>query len=363
MSSLPDRIRTVAQTWWSSAPGVIHHCCGDRQAGFSSRYDRSGEKVSAINAGSCIDDVPTRSVGPLVADEAAGLRSGRSGRADAVICVLRTEQDQGSDNSFILTPRMMVSRMHPRQLMVLETPPSQLYEVPAQTVVPGLGRQGLFIASPERVDPGNQSSRPRTPPRCWAPQPGRPRARGGLCVTSSTTSWSPRRTPPRWSSCWRHLPDEHQPGQRGGDHVRARLGLTPGRSGGCLQTGQLHALLPGLAWPACTSHRSAVPVVEAETLRFLRAVNLSARSSAMRGGGGQGVRCPYRSGQRYVAQILCGHDAQRGHRRRLRSPARHLGPARRGAGGYGDRRPLDPRRRWLALQSVNLTAPVSMTAW
>jgi UDP-N-acetyl-D-glucosamine dehydrogenase len=59
------------------------------KAGFSViAYDRSGEKVSSINAGrSYIEDVPTSVVGPLVADKKLGASTDPDvlGKADAVI--------------------------------------------------------------------------------------------------------------------------------------------------------------------------------------------------------------------------------------------------------------------------------------
>jgi UDP-N-acetyl-D-glucosamine dehydrogenase len=147
------------------------------KAGFSViAYDRSGEKVSAINAGrSYIEDVPTAIVGPLVADKKLGASTDPDvlGKADAVIICVPTplNKTKDPDNSFILdAAEMMVSRMHAQQLIVLEstTFPGFTREV----LLPKLSSSGLkvdkdfFIAfSPERVDPGNQRYQTRNTPK------------------------------------------------------------------------------------------------------------------------------------------------------------------------------------------------------
>jgi UDP-N-acetyl-D-glucosamine dehydrogenase len=147
------------------------------KAGFSvTAYDRSSEKVSSINAGrSYIDDVPTAVVGPLVADKklAASTDPDVLGKADAVIICVPTplNKTKDPDNSFILDAAdMMVSRMHPQQLVVLEstTFPGFTREV----LLPKLSASGLkvdkdfFIAfSPERVDPGNKKFQTKNTPK------------------------------------------------------------------------------------------------------------------------------------------------------------------------------------------------------
>src|SRR6185369_16037792 len=139
-------------------------------------YDRSGEKVSSINAGrSYIDDVPTSIVGPLVADKklVASTDPDVLGKADAVIICVPTplNKTKDPDNSFILDAAdMLVSRMRPQQLVVLEstTFPGFTREV----LLPKLASSGLkpdqdfFLAfSPERVDPGNKQFQTRNTPK------------------------------------------------------------------------------------------------------------------------------------------------------------------------------------------------------
>jgi len=147
------------------------------KAGFAvTAYDRSSEKVSSINAGrSYIDDVPTSVVGPLVADKKlmASTDPDVLGKADAVIICVPTplNKTKDPDNSFILdAAEMMVSRMHPQQLVVLEstTFPGFTREV----LLPKLSSSGLkvdkdfFIAfSPERVDPGNKKFQTKNTPK------------------------------------------------------------------------------------------------------------------------------------------------------------------------------------------------------
>src|SRR3954454_21992603 len=90
-------------------------------------YDRSGDKVSAINAGrSYIDDVPTSVLGPLVASGklAATTDPDVLGAADAVIICVPTplNKTKDPDNSFILSAaEMLVPRMHTQQLVILES--------------------------------------------------------------------------------------------------------------------------------------------------------------------------------------------------------------------------------------------------
>jgi UDP-N-acetyl-D-glucosamine dehydrogenase len=139
-------------------------------------YDRSAEKISAINAGrSYIEDVPTAVLGPLVAGGKlkASTDPDVLGKADAVIICVPTplNKTKDPDNSFILSAaEMMVSRMHPQQLVVLEstTFPGFTREV----LLPTLSQGGLkvdsdfFLAfSPERVDPGNQKYQTKNTPK------------------------------------------------------------------------------------------------------------------------------------------------------------------------------------------------------
>jgi UDP-N-acetyl-D-glucosamine dehydrogenase len=139
-------------------------------------YDRSGDKVSAINAGrSYIDDVPTPVLAPLVASGklTAATDPDVLGRADAVIICVPTplNKTKDPDNSFILNAaEMLVTRMHPQQLVVLEstTFPGFTREV----LLPTLSSKGLevdrdfFLAfSPERVDPGNPTFHTKNTPK------------------------------------------------------------------------------------------------------------------------------------------------------------------------------------------------------
>jgi UDP-N-acetyl-D-glucosamine dehydrogenase len=139
-------------------------------------YDRSGDKVSAIAAGrSYIDDVPTSALAPLVTSGKLGASTDPDvlGKADVVIICVPTplNKTKDPDNSFILNAaEMMVSRMHPQQLVVLEstTFPGFTREV----LLPTLSSSGLkvdqdfFLAfSPERVDPGNQKFHTKNTPK------------------------------------------------------------------------------------------------------------------------------------------------------------------------------------------------------
>src|SRR4051794_11677760 len=179
MSSLLDRIKdrsanvVVVGAGYVGLPLAVEIA----KAGFSVvAYDRSGEKVSSINAGrSYIEDVPTSVVGPLVAGKklAASTDPDVLGKADVVIICVPTplNKTKDPDNSFILSAaEMMVSRMHPQQLVVLEstTFPGFTREV----LLPTLSESGLkvdkdfFLAfSPERVDLGNQRFNTKTPPK------------------------------------------------------------------------------------------------------------------------------------------------------------------------------------------------------
>jgi UDP-N-acetyl-D-glucosamine dehydrogenase len=147
------------------------------RAGYATvAYDRSGDKVSAINAGrSYIDDVPTAALAPLVASGKLGASADPDvlGKADVVIICVPTplNKTKDPDNSFILNAaEMMVSRMHHQQLVVLEstTFPGFTREV----LLPTLSSSGLkvekdfFLAfSPERVDPGNQKFHTKNTPK------------------------------------------------------------------------------------------------------------------------------------------------------------------------------------------------------
>src|SRR3954464_5833710 len=179
MSSLLDKIKNrsanvvVVGAGYVGLPLAVEIA----KAGFAvTAYDRSGEKVSAINAGrSYIEDVPTSVVGPLVTAKklAASTDPDVLGKADAVIICVPTplNKTKDPDNSFILDAAdMMVSRMHPQQLVVLEstTFPGFTREV----LLPKLSSTGLkvdkdfFIAfSPERVDPGNKKFQTKNTPK------------------------------------------------------------------------------------------------------------------------------------------------------------------------------------------------------
>jgi UDP-N-acetyl-D-glucosamine dehydrogenase len=146
-------------------------------AGFTTTaYDRSPEKVSAVNAGrSYIGDVPTAILGTLVAAGklAASTDADVLGQADAIIICVPTplNKTKDPDNSFILDAAdMLVSRMRPQQLVVLEstTFPGFTREV----LLPKLASSGckpdedFFLAfSPERVDPGNKRYQTRNTPK------------------------------------------------------------------------------------------------------------------------------------------------------------------------------------------------------
>ncbi len=147
------------------------------KAGFSTTaYDKSSEKVSAINAGrSYIEDVPSSVVGPLVT--AGKLKASVDpdvlGKADAVIICVPTplNKTKDPDNSYILDcAEMMVPRMHAEQLVVLEstTFPGFTREV----LLPRLTSTGLKLESdfylafsPERVDPGNVKYQTKNTPK------------------------------------------------------------------------------------------------------------------------------------------------------------------------------------------------------
>jgi len=147
------------------------------KAGFSTiAYDRSAEKVSAINAGrSYIEDIPTSMLAPLVADKklSASADPDVLGKADAVIICVPTplNKTKDPDNSFILdAAEMMVSRMHPQQLVVLEstTFPGFTREVLLPTLSSGglkVDRDFFLAFSPERVDPGNKRFQTKNTPK------------------------------------------------------------------------------------------------------------------------------------------------------------------------------------------------------
>ena len=179
MTSLLDRINTrsanvvVVGAGYVGLPLAVEIA----KAGFSTiAYDRSQDKVSAINAGaSYIEDVPTSVVAPLVKNKklAASVDPDVLGKADAVVICVPTplNKTKDPDNSFILdAAEMMVSRMHAQQLVVLEstTFPGFTREV----LLPKLSSSGLkvdrdfFLAfSPERVDPGNQKYHTHNTPK------------------------------------------------------------------------------------------------------------------------------------------------------------------------------------------------------
>jgi UDP-N-acetyl-D-glucosamine dehydrogenase len=146
-------------------------------AGFGvTAFDRSAEKVSALNAGvSYIGDVRTTTVANLVT---AGKLTASTdpdvlAQADAVIICVPTplNKTKDPDNSFILdAAEMIVSRTRPQQLIVLEstTFPGFTREV----LLPKLASSGwkpeqdFFLAfSPERVDPGNKRFHTKNTPK------------------------------------------------------------------------------------------------------------------------------------------------------------------------------------------------------
>jgi UDP-N-acetyl-D-glucosamine dehydrogenase len=179
MSRLLDRIKDRSATVVVVGAGYVGLPLAVEiaKAGYSTlAYDRSGEKVSAINAGrSYIDDVPTAALAPLVSGGklAASTDPDVLGKADVVIICVPTplNKTKDPDNSFILdAAEMMVSRMHHQQLVVLEstTFPGFTREV----LLPTLAQSGLkvdqdfFVAfSPERVDPGNAKFQTRNTPK------------------------------------------------------------------------------------------------------------------------------------------------------------------------------------------------------
>jgi UDP-N-acetyl-D-glucosamine dehydrogenase len=147
------------------------------KAGFQvTAYDKSAGKISSINAGkSYIEDVPTEVLAPLVQGKKLSGSTDPDvlGKADAVIICVPTplNKTKDPDNSFILDcAEMMVPRMRPQQLVVLEstTFPGFTREV----LLPKLSSGGLkvdqdfFIAfSPERVDPGNVRFQTKNTPK------------------------------------------------------------------------------------------------------------------------------------------------------------------------------------------------------
>ena len=139
-------------------------------------YDRSSDKVSALNAGqSYIGDVPTATLAELVSSKklCGSTDPDILGQADAIIICVPTplNKTKDPDNSFILdAAEMMMPRMRAQQLMVLEstTFPGFTREV----LLPKLSSTGLkpdrdfFLAfSPERVDPGNKKYQTKNTPK------------------------------------------------------------------------------------------------------------------------------------------------------------------------------------------------------
>jgi len=145
--------------------------------GFSTTaYDKSSEKVSAINAGrSYIDDVPTATLAALVSSGklAASTDPDVLGKADAIVICVPTplNKTKDPDNSFIMdAAEMLVPRMRREQVIVLEstTFPGFTREV----LLPKLASSGwkpdedFYLAfSPERVDPGNKKFHTKNTPK------------------------------------------------------------------------------------------------------------------------------------------------------------------------------------------------------
>jgi UDP-N-acetyl-D-glucosamine dehydrogenase len=155
-------------------------------------------KVEAINAGrSYIEDVPTSVVEGLVKAKklSASTDPDVLGAADAIIICVPTplNKTKDPDNSFILDAAdLMVSRMRPQQLFVLEstTFPGFTREV----LLPKLTSTGLqldrdfYLAfSPERVDPGNAKYQTRNTRRSSA-GPARPAWNTRWPCTESSSS-------------------------------------------------------------------------------------------------------------------------------------------------------------------------------
>ncbi len=147
------------------------------KAGFKvTAFDKSAWKVASLTEGrSYIEDIPTSVLAPLVQQKliSASTDPDVLGKADAIIICVPTplNKTKDPDNSFILDAAdLMVSRMRPQQLVVLEstTFPGFTREV----LLPKLQSGGLkvdqdfFIAfSPERVDPGNKRYQTKNTPK------------------------------------------------------------------------------------------------------------------------------------------------------------------------------------------------------
>jgi UDP-N-acetyl-D-glucosamine dehydrogenase len=147
------------------------------RAGFTATgYDKSAEKVAAVNAGrSYIGDISNEVLAPLVQ---AGRLSATTDpavfdTADVVIICVPTplNKTKDPDNSFIVdAAQTLLPHLHRGQLVILEstTFPGFTREV----LLPKLVETGLKVGedfflcfSPERVDPGNPKYHTRNTPK------------------------------------------------------------------------------------------------------------------------------------------------------------------------------------------------------
>jgi UDP-N-acetyl-D-glucosamine dehydrogenase len=147
------------------------------QAGYNTiAFDKSARKIDAINAGkSYIDDVPTAAIEALVKAKrlSGSINPDVLATADAVIICVPTplNKTKDPDNSYILDAAdLMVSRMRPQQLFVLES--TTFPGFTSEVLLPKLSSTGLkldkdfFLAfSPERVDPGNAKYHTKNTPK------------------------------------------------------------------------------------------------------------------------------------------------------------------------------------------------------
>ncbi len=147
------------------------------KAGFRTvGYDKSDEKVRAVNAGrSYIKDIADADLAPLVKEGRLRASSDPSvlGAADVVVICVPTplNKTKEPDNGFIIAAAEdLKPRLHKDQLVVLEstTFPGFTREV----LLPKLQESGLKVGqdfylcfSPERVDPGNPKYHTKNTPK------------------------------------------------------------------------------------------------------------------------------------------------------------------------------------------------------
>ena len=147
------------------------------RAGFKAvGFDKSAEKVAAVNAGkSYIGDISDEVLAPLVKSGALGATTDPKvfQHSDVVIICVPTplNKTKDPDNSFIVdAAEELLPHLHQGQLVILEstTFPGFTREV----LLPKLAESGLTVGkdfflcfSPERVDPGNPKYHTRNTPK------------------------------------------------------------------------------------------------------------------------------------------------------------------------------------------------------